>query len=269
MHPEFVLQCLCLSGKYWHSEELRPFPIRKLLLMEVGPQMLVTFQPHPSLPLRVIAVQCAIPPACTGLLLSLRCDAWKVCQHLAHLFLSHQSLPTGPGKLHHRCSGRLQTATVGQPPFANRFVSHTRRSIQAHVRKCCQGRLVGFRAATCARREGTRKAECAMTMMFCPSCANLLRVGKSHLGLECFCPTCPYTYEIIEPVVSTVRLKQKAVDDVLGGEEAWKNVDKTDATCPKCSHGKAYFMQIQTRSADEPASLFYKCVNCGEQWREG
>lgn len=118
-------------------------------------------------------------------------------------------------------------------------------------------------------QEGSHGFGTAMTMMFCPSCANLLRVGKTHLGLQCFCPTCPYTYEIIEPIVSTASLKQKTVDDVLGGEEAWKNVDKTDAICPKCSHGKAYFMQIQTRSADEPASLFYKCVNCGEQWREG
>ena len=59
------------------------------------------------------------------------------------------------------------------------------------------------------------------------------------------------------------------VDDVLGGDDAWKNVDKTAATCPKCDHGQAYFMQIQIRSADEPMSTFFKCVKCGNQWREG
>jgi rubredoxin len=37
------------------------------------------------------------------------------------------------------------------------------------------------------------------------------------------------------------------VDDVLGGSAAWENVDWTEATCPKCDHGKAFFMQIQTR----------------------
>lgn len=41
------------------------------------------------------------------------------------------------------------------------------------------------------------------------------------------------------------------------------------ATCPKCQYMQAYFMEIQTRSADEPATLFFKCVQCGHRWREG
>jgi DNA-directed RNA polymerase subunit M/transcription elongation factor TFIIS len=39
--------------------------------------------------------------------------------------------------------------------------------------------------------------------------------------------------------------------------------------CPSCSHGYAYFMEVQTRSADEPATIFYKCVDCGYRWKEG
>ncbi|CAJ0638876.1 1110_t:CDS:2 [Entrophospora sp. SA101] len=60
------------------------------------------------------------------------------------------------------------------------------------------------------------------------------------------------------------------VDDVLGGEEGWKNVDSTEARCPKCEHPRAYYMQIQTRSSDEPMSIFYKCCNhdCEYQWNE-
>lgn len=40
--------------------------------------------------------------------------------------------------------------------------------------------------------------------------------------------------------------------------------------CPKCEHPRAYFMQIQTRSADEPMTTFYKCCNaqCGHRWRD-
>jgi len=56
---------------------------------------------------------------------------------------------------------------------------------------------------------------------------------------------------------------------VLGGDEAWKNVDRTAVECPKCDHGYAYFMQIQIRSADEPMSTFFKCCKCGHQWRDG
>ncbi len=53
----------------------------------------------------------------------------------------------------------------------------------------------------------------------------------------------------------------KKADDMLGGKDQWKNVDSTEATCPKCEHNKAYYMQIQIRSADEPSSLFYKVKN--------
>ena len=39
--------------------------------------------------------------------------------------------------------------------------------------------------------------------------------------------------------------KLKEVDDVLGGSAAWENVDFTEATCPKCDHDKAFFMQVK------------------------
>ncbi|XP_032460864.1 DNA-directed RNA polymerase III subunit RPC10 isoform X2 [Phocoena sinus] len=64
--------------------------------------------------------------------------------------------------------------------------------------------------------------------------------------------------------------KLKEVDDVLGGAAAWENVDSTAEPCPKCEHPRAYFMQLQTRSADEPMTTFYKCCNaqCGHRWRD-
>lgn len=65
-------------------------------------------------------------------------------------------------------------------------------------------------------------------------------------------------------------LERKQIDDVLGGADAWKNVDQTDAICSKCGNNHAFFMQIQTRSADEPMTTFYKCTNfkCNNQWKE-
>lgn len=42
----------------------------------------------------------------------------------------------------------------------------------------------------------------------------------------------------------------------------------TTARCPHCEHNKAYFMQIQIRSADEPSTTFYKCVQCKKQWND-
>jgi transcription factor S len=37
--------------------------------------------------------------------------------------------------------------------------------------------------------------------------------------------------------------------------------------CPKCKHKKAYFWTMQTRSADESETKFYKCVKCKYTWR--
>jgi DNA-directed RNA polymerase III subunit RPC11 len=69
-------------------------------------------------------------------------------------------------------------------------------------------------------------------------------------------------------------MRRKEVDDVLGGDEMWKHADATTGTylrthhhrctetddgftclavtCDKCSHNRAYFYQLQIRSADEP-----------------
>lgn len=67
---------------------------------------------------------------------------------------------------------------------------------------------------------------------------------------------------------SRVKLKRKEVDDVLGGADAWENVDRTATNCPFCLHNEAYFMQMQIRSADEPSTTFYKCVKCIKQWND-
>jgi DNA-directed RNA polymerase III subunit RPC11 len=81
-----------------------------------------------------------------------------------------------------------------------------------------------------------------------------------------YCQTCPYVHNITETVTKKLPLTRKKVDDVLGGDDAWKNVDQTEATCPSCANNKAYFMQIQIRSADEPMTIFYKCTSCSKTW---
>ena len=108
-------------------------------------------------------------------------------------------------------------------------------------------------------------------MLFCHSCGNLLLLEQGAELQQFYCQACPFIYPISRTFVSRLELKQKQVDDILGGAEAWKNVDSTNVACPRCEHPRAYFMQIQIRSADEPSSIFYKCCQptCGHQWREG
>lgn len=100
----------------------------------------------------------------------------------------------------------------------------------------------------------------------------MLFISMGYEGVQRFkCQTCPYIYPVESKIGSRVEFESKKVDDVFGGEDAWKNVDQTEIVCPKCEHNRAYFMQIQIRSADEPMSIFYRCCNvqCAHQWREG
>ena len=68
-----------------------------------------------------------------------------------------------------------------------------------------------------------------------------------------------------------MKLQRKEVDDVLGGAEAWKDAHVTSVQCPNvrdCRSQHAFFMEIQIRSGDEPATLFYRCQQCSHQWKE-
>ena len=61
------------------------------------------------------------------------------------------------------------------------------------------------------------------------------------------------------------RITMDDVMDVI--EEEATAYPLVDRTCPKCSHDKAYFWEIQTRASDEPATQFFKCEKCKHTWR--
>lgn len=127
----------------------------------------------------------------------------------------------------------------------------------------------------------------------CPSCSNLLTITPipaDHLPLNeqhfanvnrFECRTCPYQMILDKRYYERKMMKSKEVEDVLGGADSWKNVDKTEGiflrliqilgamttddaaktvNCreEKCDNREAYFRQVQIRSADEPMTTFYK-----------
>jgi DNA-directed RNA polymerase subunit M/transcription elongation factor TFIIS len=48
--------------------------------------------------------------------------------------------------------------------------------------------------------------------------------------------------------------------DKEGGSDMFK--------CKKCKKARVKYYELQTRSSDEPMSIFVTCLNCGHNWRE-
>jgi DNA-directed RNA polymerase III subunit RPC11 len=80
-------------------------------------------------------------------------------------------------------------------------------------------------------------------------------------GNEFVCQACPFVHKVTLIKSPKKLFKRKQVDDILGSRDQWENVDSTSIECPKCGHMRAFFMQIQIRSADEPSTLFYKVIS--------
>ena len=61
-------------------------------------------------------------------------------------------------------------------------------------------------------------------------------------------------------------------DDLYKREQSVKkneNISKTDQfKCMKCKKRECSYYELQTRSADESATLFITCLNCGAKWRQ-
>ncbi len=41
----------------------------------------------------------------------------------------------------------------------------------------------------------------------------------------------------------------------------------SDITCGKCKKNRITYYELQTRSADEPMTCFYRCLTCGNRWK--
>ncbi|KAJ5084416.1 hypothetical protein NUU61_008995 [Penicillium alfredii] len=114
-------------------------------------------------------------------------------------------------------------------------------------------------------------------LVFCPHCGNALTISladsssRHPMGTSRFeCRACPYESILDRQWCEDTEMKQKEVEDVFGGKEEFANADSVGTQCPAegCNGDRAYFFQLQIRSADEPMTTFLKCTTCGARWRE-
>jgi transcription elongation factor S-II len=50
--------------------------------------------------------------------------------------------------------------------------------------------------------------------------------------------------------------------------EGNKDMATDQFKCGRCYKRQCTYYEMQTRSADEPMTIFIRCLNCGKQWRQ-
>ncbi|PIN75691.1 transcription factor S [Candidatus Woesearchaeota archaeon CG10_big_fil_rev_8_21_14_0_10_37_12] len=101
-------------------------------------------------------------------------------------------------------------------------------------------------------------------MKFCPKCRSLMMPRKEG-GKNIFSCSCGYK-EGAESL--TIKESGKKIEEiaVVHNEDSVNVV--VEVECPKCGNREAEYWEVQTRSADEPATKFHKCTKCKHTWRD-
>jgi len=74
------------------------------------------------------------------------------------------------------------------------------------------------------------------------------------------------THQEMNPTHWKTRIEQKVKRDANKFNK--KVQASTDMfTCKKCRSKECTYYELQTRSADEPATIFVTCLDCGKNWK--
>ena len=101
-------------------------------------------------------------------------------------------------------------------------------------------------------------------MKFCPECdVRLVRRGS---GLEC--PRCGHASADEARPKPPEKPAAPSTFNVLDESEANAAQSTIKKECEKCGNDEAVWWMLQTRSADEPTTQFYRCTKCSYTWRD-
>lgn len=74
------------------------------------------------------------------------------------------------------------------------------------------------------------------------------------------------THQEMQPERWDELIKAKVIRDKNKYEQQIEASTDT-FTCRKCKSKRCTYYQLQTRSADEPMSIFVTCIECGNRWK--
>ena len=94
-------------------------------------------------------------------------------------------------------------------------------------------------------------------MKFCPKCD--IRLKKSSTSSSLCCPKCDYTEGQESDIENNVSEKESKSDFLVLDENEGKDTMPTiEIECEKCGNNKAVWWMLQTTSAEEPTTHFYR-----------
>lgn len=122
-------------------------------------------------------------------------------------------------------------------------------------------------------------------MKFCPQCETHPRMKPKADGML-VCPKCGLKTkkdeDSVEQQGSSARVMTaaaagsssssfpssgvslKVMDEKDDGVDA---LPTTNMECPECKNNTAFWWMLQTRSADEATTQFFRCTKCNHTWR--
>ncbi|KAL3475065.1 transcription factor S-II, central domain-containing protein [Aspergillus californicus] len=93
-----------------------------------------------------------------------------------------------------------------------------------------------------------------------------LRVLNSEVTPEQFVKMTHDELRSAEQREKDAKIKKENMDKAMVAQ-AERSIS-TSLQCGKCGQRKVTYTEAQTRSADEPMTLFCTCLNCGKSWRQ-
>ena len=103
-------------------------------------------------------------------------------------------------------------------------------------------------------------------MKFCPKCD--IRLKKDSRSSILSCTKCDYTEGKKDGGQIQISEEEAKSDFLVLDENEGKDAMPTiEIECEKCGNNEAVWWMLQTRSADEPTTQFYRCTKCEHTWR--
>lgn len=109
-------------------------------------------------------------------------------------------------------------------------------------------------------------------MKFCPKCERRMK-PKIEEGIL----SCPKCGLIVEREEEKAQVKGNLIQNadsssqsslkIIEAEKGLDALPTTTVECPRCGNDLAFWWMLQTRSADEPTTQFYRCTKCAHTWR--